>query len=144
MGLTSFIIWLRVTKSQQSHMVIHNVKRALFQHYESLTRYAKLPVAHAPGMPGMVSPPPRYSDPDMHHGTCVTHVPWSMSGSLTSGFLWSRCRGNFPGIPGACVTHNFTYLARGPCIGRYDRPFWFTCILKAAENLIIFQHCTKL
>ena len=40
-----------------------------------------------------VSPPPRVSDPDMHHGTCVTHVPWSMSGSLTSGFLWSRWRG---------------------------------------------------
>ena len=23
------------------------------------------------------------SDPSMHHGTCVTHVPWCMSGSLT-------------------------------------------------------------
>ena len=34
--------------------------------------------------------PPRVSDPDMHHGTCVTHVPWCMSGSLTSGFLSSR------------------------------------------------------
>ena len=26
----------------------------------------------------------------MHHGTCITHVPWCMRGSLTSGFLWSR------------------------------------------------------
>ena len=34
------------------------------------------------------------SDPDMHHGTCVTHVPWCMPGSLTNGFLWSRWRGN--------------------------------------------------
>ena len=34
------------------------------------------------------------SDPDMHHGTCVTHVPWCMPGSLTSGFRWSRWRGN--------------------------------------------------
>ena len=25
------------------------------------------------------------SDPDMHHGTCVTHVPWCMSGSLNRG-----------------------------------------------------------
>ena len=25
------------------------------------------------------------SDPGMHHGTCVTHVPWCMSGSLTRG-----------------------------------------------------------
>ena len=44
-------------------------------------------------MPGTVSPPPRSSDLDMLHGTCVTHVPWCMPGSLTSGFLWSRWRG---------------------------------------------------
>ena len=44
-------------------------------------------------MPGTFSPPPRGSDPDMHHGTCVTHVPWCMPGSLTNGFLWSRRRG---------------------------------------------------
>ena len=40
-----------------------------------LARYVKLRVAHAPGMPGTFSPPPRVIDPDMHHGTCVTHVP---------------------------------------------------------------------
>ena len=43
-------------------------------------------------MPGTFSPSPRVSDPDMHHGTCVTHVPWCMPGSLTSSFLWSRWR----------------------------------------------------
>ena len=37
-----------------------------------------LRVAHTPGMPGTFSPPPRVSDPDMHNGTCVTHVPWCM------------------------------------------------------------------
>ena len=58
-----------------------------------LARYVYLRVAHAPGMPGTFSPPPRVSDPDMHHGTCVMHVPWCMPGSLTSGFLWSRWRG---------------------------------------------------
>ena len=73
----------------------------------SLTRYAKLRVGHAPGMPGTFSPPPRVSDPDMHHGTCVTHVPWCIPGSLT----------NVPGIPGACATRNFTYLVRGPWEG---------------------------
>ena len=31
-----------------------------------------------------------FRDPDMHGGTCVTHVPWCMPGSLTSVFLWSR------------------------------------------------------
>ena len=41
---------------------------------------------------------PLISDPGMHHGTCVTHVPWCMSGSLTCG------NGeNVPGIPGACA-----------------------------------------
>ena len=58
-----------------------------------LARYAKLRVTHAPGMPGTFSRPPLVSDPDMHHGTCVTHVPWCMRGSLNSGFLWSRWRG---------------------------------------------------
>ena len=28
---------------------------------------------------------PLVSDPGMHHGTCVTHVPWCMSESLTRG-----------------------------------------------------------
>ena len=36
------------------------------------------------------------SDPGMHHGTCVTHVPWCLSGSLTCGD-----GGNVPAIPGA-------------------------------------------
>ena len=52
---------------------------------------------------------PPVSDPGMHHGMCVMHVPWCMSGSLT-------CGGgeNIPGIPGACTTRNFAYLVRGP------------------------------
>ena len=80
-----------------------------------LTRYVKLRVAHAPGMSGTFSPHRLQrkllvSDPGMHHGTCVTHVPWCMSGSLT-------CGGgeNVPVIPGARATRNFTYLVRGPC-----------------------------
>ena len=79
-----------------------------------LARYVILWVAHAPGMPGTFSPPARFNDPDMNHGTCVTHVPWCMSGSLTGDFLWSRWRGNVPGIPSACATRNFVYLLRGP------------------------------
>ena len=60
----------------------------------------KIADAHAPGMPGTFSPRPPVSDPDMHHGTCVTHVPWCMLGSLTNGFLWSRSRGKtFPAFP---------------------------------------------
>ena len=41
---------------------------------------------------------PVVSDPGMHHGTCVTHVPWCMSGSLTCGD-----GENVPGITGACA-----------------------------------------
>ena len=56
------------------------------------------------GNVGIVFPHPRFqgkplvSDPDMHHCTCVTHVPWCMSGSLTCGD-----GENVPGIPGACA-----------------------------------------
>ena len=60
----------------------------------------KIVGAHAPGMPGTFSPSPQVSDPDMHHGTCVTHVPWCMPGWLTNGFLWNRRRGKtFPAFP---------------------------------------------
>ena len=62
-------------------------------HYVPLARYAKLRAVHAPGMPGTFSPTPRVSDPDMHYGSCVTHVPWCLPGSLISGFLWNRWRG---------------------------------------------------
>ena len=65
--------------------------------HEPFNRYVKLRVVHAPGMPGTFSPPPRVSDPDMHHGPCLTHVPWCKPVSLTSGFLWNRWRGKrFP------------------------------------------------
>ena len=52
---------------------------------------------------------PLVGGPGMQHRTCVTHVSWCMSGSLT-------CGGgeNVPSIPGACVTRNFAYLVRGP------------------------------
>ena len=35
----------------------------------------KIVGAHASGMLGTFSPTPRVGDPDMHHGTCVMHVP---------------------------------------------------------------------
>ena len=83
-------------------------------HHGPLTRYAKLRVVHAPGMPGTFSRylqrKPLVSHPGVHHGECVTHVPWCMWGSLTHG-----CSGeNGPGLPGACTTRNFTCLSRDP------------------------------
>ena len=61
--------------------------------HRPLARYVILRFAHVPGMPVTFSLPLRFSDPDTHHGTCVTHVTWCMSGSLTRCFLWSRWRG---------------------------------------------------
>ena len=84
-------------------------------------RYVKFRVAHAPGMPGTFSPPPRVSNPDMHHGRCATHVPWYMPGSLTVSFEVGGGE-NVPGIPSACTTRNFTYLARGPWLVVWSRP----------------------
>ena len=53
---------------------------------------------------------PLVSNPGMNHGTCVTHMPWCMSGSLIH-----VAGEHVPGIPGACATCNFAYLTRGPC-----------------------------
>ena len=52
---------------------------------------------------------PLVSNPGMHNGTCATHEPWCMSGSLTRGG-----GENIPGIPGACATRNIAYLVKGP------------------------------
>ena len=81
-----------------------------------LTRFEKLWVAHTcAGNAGNVfsttdlKKKTLVSDPGMHHVTCLTHVPWCMSVSLTCGG-----GGNVPGIPGACAVDNFAYLVRGP------------------------------
>ena len=63
---------------------------------------------------------PLVSDPDKQHGTCVTHVPWCMSGSLTRGG-----GEHVPGIRSACVTVNSTYLWRGPF---WCRPDFCICL----------------
>ena len=74
----------------------------------------RLRVAHAPVMTGTFSRhrlhrEPLVSDPGMHGGTCVTHVPWCTSRSLTRS-----CRENVPGIPGACATRNFYITGKWP------------------------------
>ena len=87
------------------HIIMSSQIIPQINHNGPLTRYAKLRVTHAPGMPGTCSPhrllrKPLVSDPGMHH------VPWCMSGSLT--------RGGGENVPGACATRNFMCLARGP------------------------------
>ena len=64
----------------------------------------------------------------MHHGTCVTHVPWYMTGSLNRGG-----GENVPGIPGPCAKHNVAYLSRAP---------WITILLPSlqAKSLQLIEY----
>ena len=81
---------------------------SLISHHGPLTLgYVKLRVVHAPGMPRhRLQRKPPVSDLGMHHGTCVTHVPWCMSGSLT------RDGGeNVPSIPGTWMRNPQFYVS---------------------------------
>ena len=78
-------------------------------HYGPLTRYVKLRVVYAPGMPETFTPP------QISKETAIVSMP----GSLTSGV-----RENFPGIPGACATGNVTYLAKGPSVRQVVASVW--------------------
>ena len=87
---------------------------------------------------------PLFSDLGIYHGRRVTHVPWCMSGSLTRGG-----GENVPGIPGACTTHSFTYLAhRGPYtvvdIFQTSLSEAFTCSLSFNWKQIIISLCNGL
>ena len=87
-------------EQNSSTCIINNIGANQFKFQEPgrnyhgpLARYVKLRVVHKPGKPGSWSPPLRVSHPDMHHDTCVTHMPSCMPGSITSGFLCSWWRG---------------------------------------------------
>ena len=91
-------LWCWWVMTRQGHISL--LPQRCLKLHEPLARYVKLRVAHALGIPGMFPPSPRVSDPDMHHGTCVMHVPWCMPVSLSSGFFWSRRRvETFPAFP---------------------------------------------
>ena len=79
---------------------------------------------------------PLISDPGMHHGTCVTHVPWCMSGSLT------RSGGeNVPGFPGACETRNLMYLVKGPLLCYYFRHKYIQPIKLYIKRSTVVECC---
>ena len=120
------VIWFRITDSRRNFVNITCTSLGSIVQHVPHTRYVKLQVADAPGMLFTFPPPTQVIDTDMHHGTCMTHVPWCMPGSLSNGFLWSRCGENVPGIPGACTTRNFAYLARGPC----ERACWWSSTVR--------------
>ena len=88
-------IWIRQSSLYNGNLHIGKTEYFMLRRPPDglLAWHVKVRVAQLPGMPGLFSPPPRVSEPDMHHaGTCVTHVPWCMPESLTSGFHWSGSR----------------------------------------------------
>ena len=137
--LWSFYVWCKLVGRQEQNR----------SYYGPFTRYVILRVAHVPGMPGTFSPLPRFSDPDMHHGTCVTHVPWCMSGSLTSRFLWSRPRGKtFPAFPVQAEpailriwqeAHEISFL-NVDNKARWESSHWNRSMLNACKFTIISKH----
>ena len=104
-----------------------------------LTRYVKLLVAHVPGMPGTFSPPLRVSDPSMHHGTCVTHVPCCMPGSLSSAFLWSHWRGKRSWHSRCMGNPQFQVSGNSPIEhprGRVSmKPSWWTLTFESCQSV---------
>ena len=67
---------------------------------------------------------PLVSDPGMHHGTCVTRVPWCMLGSLTCG------DGKRSRHSRSMRTRNSAYLARGPYGHRPKSVIYRYCLVK--------------
>ena len=61
----------------------------------------------------------------MHHGTCVKHVPWCMSGLLTRGG-----GEDVPGIPGACA----------PAILRiWQEAHWMYSLIHFLNSMMVWQ-----
>ena len=93
-------------RSSDTYMCVSKLGHLWFRQWASY-QIPKIAGCACAGNAGNVFPRRRFqrkplvSDPGMHHGTCVTHVPWCMSGSLTCGD-----GENVPGIPGACAPAN--------------------------------------
>ena len=99
-----------------------------------LARYVKLRVAHAPGMPGTFSPPWRVSDPDMHHGMCVTPE------SLTGGCLWSQWRGKRSRHSRRMRIPQFYVSGKRSIVGRW---VWNTILFRRRYNLGAWRICLE-
>ena len=123
-NLNSYLDYLLIFVCKHRVRRMHGVKSTWLVTYGPLAKYVKLWVAHAPGMPGTFYPLPRVSDPDMHYGTCMTHVPWCMPGSLTSGVCGSRCRGKRSRHSRRMRNPQFYVSGKGPMTGRFNGFLW--------------------
>ena len=124
----------------ESDAVLQSIQSILWASYQ----IRKIAGCACAGNAGNVFPRRRFqrkplvSDPGMHHGTCVTHVPWCMSGSRTRGG-----GENVPGIPGACA----------PAISRiwqeaqYHKgmlPLYYSPFLRGPDLFEMICHWTKI
>ena len=87
------------------------------------------------GMPGAFSPPSRVSDPDMHHGTSVMHMPWCMPGSLTNGFLWCRWWGKRSSQSRRMRNRQFYVSGKKPMAARWYLTDISTALLSSCLSL---------
>ena len=99
-----------------------------------LTRYVKLRVAHAPGMPGTFSPDAEFKGKrELAIPACITARAWRT--------CRDACRDCLPAVAGKCSRHsrrmrtrNFTYLARGPCWCNWDGTYSINAELMSASQ----------
>ena len=78
-SLIQAIVWRQTGKRPSAESMMTQLTDAYMCHHGPLTKYVKLRIAHAPGMPRTFSRPwfqrkPLISDPGMHPGTCV--IKW--------------------------------------------------------------------
>ena len=102
--VSAYLIILRELQHVCNRQVVGNRSIGYVKSTWASYQIRKIAGCACAGNAGNVSPRRRFqrkplvSDPGMHHGTCVTHVPGCMSGSLTCGD-----GENIPSIPGACA-----------------------------------------
>ena len=81
-------------------------------------------------------PPQIVSELDMHHGTCMTHMPWCMPGSLTGGFLLSRWRGKRSLHPRCMRNPQYYVSGKRPMEAvQHHWPLWGESIAHRSQNL---------
>ena len=79
-----------------------------------LTRYVKLQVAHAPGMPGTFPPPPISKETNSQRSRHASRHVRDARAVMHVGIAHLRWRGKRSRHSRRMRTRNFTYLARGP------------------------------
>ena len=88
-------------------------QKCLLQNVDNgpLTRYVKLQVAHAPGMPGTFSPAADFKE----NRLLAILACISARAVMHVGIAYMRWQGKRSRHSRRMRTRNFTYLARGPC-----------------------------